>query len=244
MPSRDIGVALSALSSYAGYAPDNESRTFAVENLIPQLAEEVMDRVDDEGRLGATGDYSQVATQATAIHGLVFAGKITEDKEYERAALDLWKYMETLWDESANLYTPSPGSADYAYTTRDVGDVIGAFNALLNGLGVDVDQRFADFFQAAVNESGLQIAEARATGGSNDKDKIPAPADAGGQFGQAPVMATEVVYQTTTGTWEVTDSRFTTAYAMLADSQMMWMSIWGGHPSVEGHGIPLAKVTQ
>jgi hypothetical protein len=43
------------------------------------------------------------------------------------------------------------------------------------------------------------------------------------------------------GSWEVTNPRFTTAYAMLADNQMMWMSVWGGHPSVPGHGIPIGK---
>ncbi len=244
MPSRDIGVALSALSSYAGYAPDGASRTFVVETLIPLLAKEIIARVDDEGRLEATDRYSQVATQATAIHGLVFASKITKDKTYEQKSIDLWRYMESLWDETVNLYVPSPGDVDYRYTTRDVGDIIGAFNAMLNGLGVDVDQRFADFFQAAVNRSGLQIAEARATGGSSDEDTIPVPANAGGPFGQAPVLATEVLYYTATGTWEVTDPRFTTAYAMLADNQMMWISIWGGEPSVPGHGIPLATVTR
>ena len=60
-----------------------------------------------------------------------------------------------------------------AYTIRDVGDVSGAINSLLNGLGMNVADRFADFFENAVNRSGLLIAEASTTGG--DGDSIPSP---------------------------------------------------------------------
>ena len=70
---------------------------------------------------------------------------------------------------------------------------------------------------------------------------IPSPGDAGGPHGQAPVLATEAVYHGESGYLEVTNPRFTTAYAMLADNQMMWMSVWGGHLSVPGHGIPIGK---
>ncbi len=38
-----------------------------------------------------------------------------------------------------------------AHTIRDVGDVSGAINSLLNGLGMNVADRFADLFENAVN---------------------------------------------------------------------------------------------
>ena len=241
MPTRDIGVALAALSAYAGYAADSGARAYVVEELIPRIAAEIIGRTDDEGRLEANGGFSQVASQSTAISGLVFASRIVADESYSRGALHLWGYMETLWDDEAKVYIPSPGDVDYTYAVRDVGDIVGALNALINGLGVGAEERLAEFFFSAVNASGLQIAEGEATGGGADGDSIPGPAGAGGLFGRAPVLATEVVYRAASGSWEVTNPIFTTSDAMLANSHFMWVGIWGSKASVAGNGIPIAR---
>lgn len=241
MPSRDLGLALSALSSYASYTQNGGLKTLVLEQLIPSLTAELGGRMDEQGKLIADGGYSQAATQGTAINGLVFASKVTGDDLSRKAALRAWQYLETLWDDTAKVYAPSQGAARYTYTSADAASIVSAFNALLNGLGLDVEQRFADFFNGAVNLSGLQIAEGAPTGGGQDNDSIPDPFKAGGEFGQAPVAATEVVYDTASGQWQVTNPRFTTAYAMALSNQMMWIGTWAGKPSVPGNGIPEAR---
>ncbi|MFQ5826725.1 MAG: cupredoxin domain-containing protein, partial [Dehalococcoidia bacterium] len=240
MPSRDLGVALSAFSAYANYTENTGQRTLVLEELIPALSGELRARMNEQGRLVADGGYSQVATQGAAINGLVFAYMVTGNGVYKEEALRAWDYMETLWDETAGVYASDRGAFRYVYTARDVADVTGAFNALLHGLKLDVEQRFADFFNGAVNRSGLQIAEGPPTGGGQDADSIPDPFHAGGKFGQSPVLATEAVYNVATGEWSVTNPRFTTAYAMAAANQFMWIGTWGGKASVPGHGIPSA----
>ncbi|MEE9248025.1 MAG: hypothetical protein V3U79_04930 [Dehalococcoidia bacterium] len=243
LPTRDLGLALTALSSYVGYAQDGIARALALEESIPTLAGEMLSRMEGKGKLVANGGYSQVSTQATAVQGLVYAHKVTGISGYQVAALAAWDYMETLWDEASGLYALSPGAVDYIYSIRDVGDISGAVNALLNGLNLDVDRRYATFFNAVVNRSGLLIAEDLATGGERDDDGIPVPGNAGGAFGQAPVFATEVVYHTATGEWEVSNPRFTTADAMYASNQLMWMSSWAGRPAVAGFGIPVTPAS-
>lgn len=243
LPTRDLGLALTALSSYVGYAHDGRSRALALEESIPTLAGELLSRMEGKGKLVANGGYSQVSTQATAVQGLVYSYKVTSINGYRVAALSAWEHMETLWDEALGLYAMSSGAVDYIYSIRDVGDISGAVNSLLNGLNLDVDRRYATFFNAVVNRSGLLIAEDLATGGERDNDGIPVPGNAGGAFGQAPVFATEVVYHTATGEWEVSNPRFTTADAMYASNQLMWMSRWAGRPAVAGFGIPVTPAS-
>jgi hypothetical protein len=238
MPTRDLGLALSALSSYTSYTQNGGLRNLVLEQLIPSLTAELGSRMDEQGKLLADGGYSQAATQGAAINGLVFASKVAGDDLSRETALRAWQYLETLWDDTARVYAPFQGAARYTYTSADVASIVSAFNALLNGLGLDVEHRFADFFNGAVNLSGLQIAEGPPTGGGQDKDTIPDPFTAGGQFGQSPVSVTEVVYDVASGQWQVTNPRFTTAYAMALSNQMMWIGTWAGKPSVSGNGIP------
>ncbi|MFQ5879142.1 MAG: hypothetical protein ACE5IZ_03065 [Dehalococcoidia bacterium] len=238
MATRDLGMALSALSVYVNYAASHDLKRRATEEVIPSVAAELLHRMDERGKLVADGGYSQMATQGAAVNGLVYAFKITGAASYREAALQSWAYLETLWDETAKVYRQFQGATRYAYTPRDAADVVAAFNALLNGLGMDVDQRFANFFNGAINRSGLQLAEGAPTGGGQDDDTIPDPFSAGGEFGQAPVLATEVVYDVASGNWSLTDPRFTTAYDMALANQMMWIGTWAGKASVPGHGIP------
>ncbi|MFQ5924458.1 MAG: hypothetical protein ACE5IE_00480 [Dehalococcoidia bacterium] len=238
MTTRDLGIALSALAAYASYTQNEDQRSLVVEELIPSLTAELESRMDDQGKLVADGGYSQAATQGAAINGLIFAFKVTGDASSRDAALNLWGYLETLWDNTASVYAPFPGASSYTYTPRDVADVVAAFNALLHGLDLDVEQRFADFLNGAVNLSGLQIAEGAPTGGGEDEDTIPDPFHAGGEFGQSPVLATEAAYNVASGEWSITNPRFTTSYAMALSNQMMWIGLWVLNPSVPGHGIP------
>jgi hypothetical protein len=238
MPSRDLGEALAALSVYTGYTQNADQKKLVLEGLIPALAGELGARMDAQGRLVAGGGFSQAATQGAAIKGLVFAYRVTGNEANKEAALRAWGYVETLWDGTAGVYASDPGATVYVYSTRDVGDVVGGFNALLNGLDLDVGQRFADFFNGAVNRSGLQLAEGPPTGGGGDTDSVPDPFHAGQEFGQSPVLATEAAYDVATGEWRVINHRFTTAYAMSASNQFMWIGTWFGKASVPGHGIP------
>ena len=238
MPARDLGTALSALSVYASYTQSEAQRSLVVEELIPSLTAELASRMNEQGKLVADGGYSQVATQGAAINGLVFAYKVTGNEYHKDEALRAFDYMETLWDETAGVYATDSTAFHYVYTARDVAAVVGAFHALLHGVNLAVEQSFIDVFNGAVKLSGLQIAEGPPTGGGNDEDTIPDPFHAGGEFGQSPVFATEMVYDVASGEWRLTNPRFTTAYAMALANQIMWIGTWAGQPNVSGYGIP------
>ncbi|HDY67795.1 MAG TPA: hypothetical protein ENH85_08395, partial [Candidatus Scalindua sp.] len=210
LPTHDIGLALAALSSYAAITEKKDLRNLTLERLIPLHAQNLINRMADDGKLQTEREFTQLATQARAVNGLVLAYKVTGKQRYQDATLRAWDYMQTLWNEKAGLYATREGASRYTYTTEDVGDVVGAFNAVIHGLDKDVRSRFTIFFDKAVNKSGLQIAEGPPTGGQEDGDGVPAPPMAGGEFGQAPVFATEAVYDVDSGQWLLTNSRFST----------------------------------
>ncbi|MFQ6067130.1 MAG: cupredoxin domain-containing protein [bacterium] len=242
LPTRDIGLALAALSSYVSITERKDLRILTLERLIPLHAQNLVNRMADEGKLQTQGRFTQLATQARAVYGLILAYRVTGNQGYQDVALKAWDYMQTLWNERAGLYATSEGASRYTYTIEDVGDVVGAFNVMIHGLNRDVRRRFSIFFDNVVKKSGLQIAEGSPSGGQEDEDGVPAPPLAGGEFGQAPVFATEAVYDVDSGQWKLTNPQFATSSAMSAANQFMWIGEWMGTPSVPGHGIPQAEI--
>jgi len=85
------------------------------------------------------------------------------------------------------------------------------------------------------------LAEGEEAGGSADGDPVPAPEDAGGPYGKAPVFVTQ-----TLGDWVTANSRFTTAGAMYLAFRMLGLGERAGWPYLgpPRHGLPTNPTAQ
>lgn len=166
---------------------------------------------------------------------LLAAYKITGNEAYKEAGLSAWRSLtgpRRLWDEEAGLFVSDPFRGAYEYSINEVGDVIGAFNAVIRIAELeDAKARYAVFFENALIASRLQIAEGEESGGGIDNDEVPTPREAGGDFGQAPVFATVAAYSKDTQNWELADGNFNTAGAMYTAARLLWLS------ELEGQGF-------
>ncbi len=113
---------------------------------------------------------------------------------------------------------------------------MGAINSLKLFAGDAVDQEkvgaiFAGFFESAVDLSGLQQSVPPKTVAKGPFEQrhpdiyygypgIPYPPMAGGEYGIAPVFATEVRFDG--AKWTVTDGKFDSAGAMHAANEFIW----------------------
>ena len=89
-------------------------------------------------------------------------------------------------------------------------------------------------------------AEGPEAGGSADGDPVPAPEDAGGRYGKAPVFVTAVQLDPVLGDWVVTNSRFTTAGAMYLAARLLWLGEREGWPYLgpPRYGLPVSPTAQ
>lgn len=122
------------------------------------------------------------------------------------------------------------------YTIDEVGTIIWTLNEIKLFVVENPEQAeevFRDFFENVVNTSGLiqsspplHIAKSprEYTGEPVNYfryEDVPMPPMAGGEFGVAPVFATEVSFKN--GLWKVTNANFDTAGAMHASNEMIWL---------------------
>ncbi|MGB9612518.1 MAG: LysM peptidoglycan-binding domain-containing protein [Bryobacteraceae bacterium] len=182
--------------------------------------------------------------KAFAIRGLLEAYRLTNDARYRTAAADVFQGLAAEYDPAHGIF----GSQN-SYTIDNVAVILGALNSLklFGGDAVDQDKVeaiFTGFFESVVNLSGLQqSAPPKDTG----KDKfeqespdiyyaypgMPMPPMAGGEFGVAPVFATEVRWEG--GKWSVVNPRFDSAGAMHASNEFIWFH------NDEVDGFPVVK---
>lgn len=219
----DWGLAILAYATFSMVTDSGKWKLFAQEQ-ISELAELIIENMESDGKM-PTGTYSQLATQATAVTGLLVAFDATDNSDYKEAALEAWSSMAELWDEEARLFETNEG--DFTYTAQDIADVTQSFNVVIHLMEFEEGERFADFFNSAVKLSGLQLSEFE-----EDEDTVASVEEVMG----APVFATSFTYDGEE--FSLKDPHFTTAEAMLLSASLVDIGTLNGDPALSDHGIP------
>ncbi|GAB4503745.1 MAG: hypothetical protein Fur0043_07370 [Anaerolineales bacterium] len=188
-------------------------------------------RIAELGGALAQAEPTNATERAFVIRGLVEAYRTTGEAAYLNAAADAFQAL-------ADDFNPGHGIFDsqHTYTIDNVAVIMGALNSLRYYAtdAVDVaavENIFTAFFLNAVNKSGLQqsVPPIPVAKGEFKQDEppifygyptIPMPPMAGGEFGIAPIFATEVTFDM--GTWTVTNGNFDAASAMHASNEFIW----------------------
>ncbi|HEB64444.1 MAG TPA: hypothetical protein ENJ02_02745 [Chloroflexi bacterium] len=211
-----------AIQALAWYAADTANR----DNVQPAL-----DKIAAFGQALSAEEPANATENAFAIRGLMEAYRMTGDDAYLNAAA-------AAFDALSADFNPGHGIFDsqHTYTIDNVAVIMGALNSLRYYAGDAVDQTavediFTTFYLNAVNKSGLQqsVPPIPVAKGTFEQDEppifygyptIPKPPMAGGDYGIAPVFATEVTFDM--GAWTVTDGNFDAAGAMHAANEFIW----------------------
>jgi len=182
---------------------------------------------------GLQGMQAKDATErAWALRGLIEAHRVLGIND------GTIRSMGAAFLDDFNLETGGFDSQS-AYSIDDFGVIIGALNAMriFETADIDADQAeevFRVFWEEVMNKGGLQMSappikiakspfeyEGEPETYFRYDASQPVPPMAGGEFGVAPVFATEVSYSG--GTWAVSDAMFDAAGAMHASNEMIWL---------------------
>jgi len=215
----ELSLAVQGLTWYAATTTNAEHQAQAIER-IGQFGDAL---------LGASTDNATNA--AYVIRGLVEAYRVTGDSKYLDGAAAAFNALSADYDATHGVFNSQSN-----YTIDNVAVIMGALNSLklFGGGAVDANQvesLFAGFFESAVNLSGLQISAPPipvAKGAFEQNEPpifyaypgMPFPPMAGGEFGVAPVFATEVKWDGSQ--WSVVNGRFDAAGAMHASNEFIW----------------------
>lgn len=247
----EMGMLIEGISNYATALSNGATLEEAVD-IIQSSAQVLKEQIKKIGEASGSGAISPLANLAEAVRALIIAQRMTGDDSFRQAALDGWTSMQSLWDGAAGVYrlqgTRAPArQAPDDYTLWDVGAVVGAFSAMINGAGVaEAKGQYAKFFQSTIKVSHLMLAEGEEAGGGTDNDEVPAPDKAGGEFGRAPVFASSLQYDPGARSWSVTNSRFYTAGALYLATRLIWIGQREAQPysGPPRWGLPESKETQ
>lgn len=225
--TEELSLAIQALTWYAASTKNAGNQAQAID-LIASYGDNL---------IGA--DTPDATSKSHDIRGLIDASRITGDGKYLVAAVSVFDDLAAEYDETNRVF-----SSQNSYTIDDVAVILGALNSLRIFGSSDVDrvkvlEIFTNFFENVVNISGLQVAAPpkNVSKGLFEQDDpdiyyaypgMPMPPMAGGDFGIAPVFATEVTWDGSE--WSVTNGRFDTAGAMHASNEMIWFH----HDEVNG----------
>jgi hypothetical protein len=215
----ESALAAQALAWYAASTADDANRAAAVA------------KISDLGDALAAADTTNATEKALAIRGLIEAYRLSGDESYVTGAAGLFDALSGEFDAENGVF----GSQD-AYTIDNVGVIMGALNSLkfYGGDAVDqatVEDLFTSFFENAVSANGLQqsvppLSVAKSAFEQNEPPifygypTIPMPPMAGGEYGIAPVFASEVGWDGSS--WAVLDGSFDSAGAMHASNEFIW----------------------
>lgn len=232
----ELSLAIQALTWYAANTTNADNQAQAI-TLIAQHGDAL---------IGANKDNA--TRKAYAIRGLIEAYRISRDGKYSTAVASVFDGLAAEYDAAHGIF-----SSQSSYTVDDVAVIMGALNSirLFGGDTVDqatAEQIFTGFFESAVNMSGLQMSAPpkNVAKGVFEQDEpdiyyaypgMPMPPMAGGEFGIAPVFATEVSWDGSR--WSVTSGRFDAAGAMHASNEFIWFhnDEVNGFPEVTVQGI-------
>ncbi|MBI3963241.1 MAG: hypothetical protein HY335_10840, partial [Deinococcus sp.] len=221
----DSALAVEAYGQYAAVTADAERR------------QEALGAIEPLGDVLAAAQPAETAELGAALYGLVEASRVTGRASLLDAASTHFLELEARWDSTARVYATTVGAASYTYTPLEVGLVLAGLNALRifgpPSVAELAQSRLADFFENSILVSGMQLASSLGV----QHPALVAPAQAGGPYGRAPVLASQVTYDLSTCTWTVTDARFTTFWDMFLSNQAFWLS----RRVVDGF-IPVANI--
>jgi len=215
----ETSLAIQGLTWFAAHAINADNQAAAIA------------KISTFGDMLAGGTYTTATDQAAAIRGLIEAYRVSGDSKYLDAAASNFSALSGSYDATNGVFTSQSN-----YTIDNIAVIFGALNTLKIHAGNSVDQAtvqniFAGFYESAVNKSGLQMAAppipiAKGKFEQNEPPifysypGMPAPPMAGGDFGVAPVFATEIAFDGSN--WSVTNTRFDAAGAMHASNEFIW----------------------
>lgn len=215
----ELSQAIQALTWYAANTTNAENQAQALA-LISQHGDAL---------LGTS--TSNPTEQATSVRGLIEAYRVNGDDKYRTGAGDVFNNLSANFDPASGIF-----NGQNSYTINDIATIMGSINSARLFAGDAVDQTkaeelFGNFFESAVNKSGMQqsVPPIPVAKGKFEQDEppifygypsIPMPPMAGGEFGVAPVFASEVSWDGSQ--WSVTDGRFNSAGAMHASNEFIW----------------------
>ncbi len=230
--TNELSLAIQGLTWFAAHATNADHQAAAIA------------KISQFGDMLAAGNYSTATEQSAAIRGLVEAYRISGDSKYLDAAAANFGALSASYDAANGVF-----STQSSYTIDNIATIFGALNSLKLFGGSTVNQNsvediFTHFYENAVNKSGLQMAAPPIpiAKGKFEQDEppifyaypgMPAPPMAGGDFGVAPVFATEVSFDGSN--WSVTNARFDTAGALHASNEFIWFH------NDEVDGFPVIK---
>ena len=228
--TNELSVAIQGLTWFAAHATNADHQAEAIA------------KISQFGDMLAGGSYTTATDQSAAIRGLVEAYRISGDSKYMDAAASNFGALSASFD--GNVF-----STQTSYTIDNIGTIFGALNSLkiFGGSAVDqnaVEDIFTKFYESAVNKSGLQMSAPPIpiAKGKFEQDEppifysypgMPAPPMAGGEFGVAPVFASEIKFDG--GNWSVTNARFDAAGALHTSNEFIWFH------NDEVDGFPVIK---
>jgi hypothetical protein len=206
------------------------------------LQQRALDQLRAYGELLVKAPRKDAIDRAVAVRGLVEAGRVLGDDKYLKAAAKDFQEMASDYHAALGYFRSKS-----KLTIWEVGDVIGALNALSRHGRPEVDTAkvtpiLVGFFEAAVNRSGLmQAAPPKEMEASPFELKrvsnpmwfayptIPTPDKAG----LAPVDASEIAMDEQAGRWVVTNGYYDTAGSMHASNEQNWLfGVVNGFPEV------------
>ena len=193
--------------------------------------QQALEKIAEFGDALADAEPTNATERAFVIRGLVEAYRTSGDEGYLDTAADAFDSLVEEYDAANGVFT-----SQNVYNIDDVAVIMGALNSLkfYGGDAVDADQveaLFTGFFESAVNLSGLQQSVPPVSVAKDPFEQeepviyfghpnVPVPPKAGGDYGIAPVFATEVTWDG--GSWSVTNGRFDAAGAMHASNEFIW----------------------
>ncbi|NOZ05070.1 MAG: hypothetical protein GXP41_01780 [Chloroflexi bacterium] len=217
--TEEFSLAIQSLTWYAANTTNADNQAQAI-GLIKSHADMLINASQDTA-----------TNKAFAVRGLIEAYRVSGDSKYLDAAVRAFNSLAGEFDAASGTF-----SSQNTYTIDNVAVIMGAINSARLFAGDAIDQAkaedlFRDFFESAVNKSGLQqsVPPIPVAKGTFEQDEPvvfygypgkPKPPMAGGDFGIAPVFATEVKWDGSQ--WSVTNGNFDSAGAMHASNEFIW----------------------
>lgn len=208
-----------------------------------RLQQQALDQLKRYGDGLLKAEQRDAVERAVAIRGLIEAGRVTGDSKYLQAAAGSFEKMSKDYDFTLGYFRSKT-----KLTVGEVGDILGALNALLKHGGPGVDTKLATrvqvgFFEAAVNKSGLlqavppkemEASPFELARASNPLYFAYPSIPKMGEKGVGAVDASEIAMNMKEGRWTVTNSSFDTAGAMHTSNEQNWtFGLVNGFPQVE-----------